>query len=196
LTFNSARSITVALSTGLLASCVRLELEKQYGSEMRQRRNSKKHGPRSSVRSLNCSVKLNSSKRRVERQRLKDARELEQARKAAERARKVGAHLSTMVQSASIRTISTTVTTAGGTKLAGLTLQTLAFNFVQSISRCRCLQLAQETMAPSSIDEAISAFVDVGSAEVSDIDEFERWKKYEPKWTKEQYLEEGNPVIY
>ena len=35
MTFNSARSITVALSTGLLASCVRLELEKQYGNEMR-----------------------------------------------------------------------------------------------------------------------------------------------------------------
>jgi hypothetical protein len=35
LTFNSAGSITVALSTGLLASYVRLELEKQYGSEMR-----------------------------------------------------------------------------------------------------------------------------------------------------------------
>jgi hypothetical protein len=53
-----------------------------------------------------------------------------------------------------------------------------------------------KTMAPSSIDEAISAFVDVGSADVSNIDEFERWKKYEPKWTKEQYLEEGNPVKY
>jgi hypothetical protein len=60
LTFNSARSITVALSTGLLASCMRLELEKQYGSEMRRRRNSKKYGPRSSVRMLDCSVKLSS----------------------------------------------------------------------------------------------------------------------------------------
>ena len=58
MTFNSARSITVALSTGLLASCVRLELEKQYGSEMRRRRNSKKHGLRSSARRLDCSVKL------------------------------------------------------------------------------------------------------------------------------------------
>jgi hypothetical protein len=37
---------------------VRLELEKQYGSERRRRRNSKKHGPRSSVRRLNYSVKL------------------------------------------------------------------------------------------------------------------------------------------
>jgi hypothetical protein len=36
-------------------------------------------------------------------------------------------------------------------------------------------------MAPSSIDEAISAFVDVGSADVNDIDEFKFWKKYEPK---------------
>ncbi|KAI1561082.1 hypothetical protein PtrEW13061_012228, partial [Pyrenophora tritici-repentis] len=62
LTFNSARSITVALSSGLLASCVRLELEKQYGSEMRRRRNSKKHRPRSSVRRLSCSVKLSSSR--------------------------------------------------------------------------------------------------------------------------------------
>jgi hypothetical protein len=60
LTFNSARSITVALSTGLLASCMRLELEKQYGSEMRRRRNSKKHGPRSSARTLDCSAKLSS----------------------------------------------------------------------------------------------------------------------------------------
>jgi hypothetical protein len=42
LIFNSARSIAVALSTGLHASCVRLVLEKQCGREMRQRRNSKK----------------------------------------------------------------------------------------------------------------------------------------------------------
>ena len=60
MTFNSARSITVALFTSLLASCVRLELEKQYGSEMRSRRNSKKHGLRSSVRRLDYSVKLSS----------------------------------------------------------------------------------------------------------------------------------------
>jgi len=60
LIFNSARSITVVLSTGLHASCVRLELEKQYGSEMRQRRNSKKHRKRSNVRTLDCSVKLSS----------------------------------------------------------------------------------------------------------------------------------------
>ena len=66
LTFNSARSITVALSSGLLARRVRLKLEKQYGSEMRWRRNSKKHGPRSSARRLDCSVKL-SSKRSVRR---------------------------------------------------------------------------------------------------------------------------------
>jgi hypothetical protein len=52
----------VALSTGLLASCVRLKLEKQYRSKMRQRRNSKKHGPKSSVRMLNCSVKLSLSR--------------------------------------------------------------------------------------------------------------------------------------
>ena len=60
MTFNSARSITVAQSTGLLARCVRLELEKQYGSEIRRRRNSKKQGPRSSARRLDCSVKLSS----------------------------------------------------------------------------------------------------------------------------------------
>jgi hypothetical protein len=48
----------------------------------------------------------------------------------------------------------------------------------------------------SSIDEAISGFADVGSADVNEIDEFECWKKYEPKWTKEQYLEKGNPVKY
>ena len=60
MTFNSARSITVALSSGPLAGCVRLELEKQCGSEMRQKRSSKKHGLRSSVRTLDCSVKLSS----------------------------------------------------------------------------------------------------------------------------------------
>jgi hypothetical protein len=54
----------------------------------------------------------------------------------------------------------------------------------------------QRAIAPSSIDEAISAFVNVGSANVSDTDEFERWKTYEPKWTREQYIEEGNPVKY
>jgi hypothetical protein len=51
-------------------------------------------------------------------------------------------------------------------------------------------------MAPSSIDEAISAFVDVGSADVNDIDEYKFWKKYKPKRRKEQYPEEGIPVKY
>jgi hypothetical protein len=60
LTFISARSITVALSASLLASCVRLKLEKQYRNVMRYKRNSKKHKLRSSARRLNCSVKLSS----------------------------------------------------------------------------------------------------------------------------------------
>jgi hypothetical protein len=58
LIFNSARSITVALFTGLYASCVRLKLEKQYRSKMRRKRNSKKHRPRSSVRMPDCSIKF------------------------------------------------------------------------------------------------------------------------------------------
>jgi hypothetical protein len=58
LIFNSIRSIMVALSTGFYASCVRLKLEKQYRSKMRQRRNSKKHRSRSGVRTLDCSIKL------------------------------------------------------------------------------------------------------------------------------------------
>ena len=58
MTFNSARSITVALSTSLLTSYMRLELEKQYGSKIRQRRNSKKHRLRSTIRTLDYNVKL------------------------------------------------------------------------------------------------------------------------------------------
>ena len=50
----------MVLSTSLYVSYVRLELEKQYGSEMRQRRNSKKHRKRSNVRTLDYSVKLSS----------------------------------------------------------------------------------------------------------------------------------------
>jgi hypothetical protein len=38
--------------------------------------------------------------------------------------------------------------------------------------------------------------VDVGSDDINNINEFECWKKHEPKWTKEQYLEKGNPVKY
>jgi hypothetical protein len=78
-------------------------------------------------------------------------------------------------------------------------LDTANASFQQLCAEYKPLQVPPtrpKTMAPSSIDEAISAFVDVGSADVSDIDEFEHWKKYEPKWTKEQYLEEGNPVKY
>jgi hypothetical protein len=62
LTFNSARSITVVLSSGLLVSYVKLELEKQFVSGMRWRRNSRRHGLSSSVRRLNSSVKLSSSR--------------------------------------------------------------------------------------------------------------------------------------
>jgi hypothetical protein len=49
----------------------------------------------------------------------------------------------------------------------------------------------------SSIDEAIATLVNASSGESeSPLDEFERWKKLEPKWTTEQYMEEGNPVQY
>jgi hypothetical protein len=50
-------------------------------------------------------------------------------------------------------------------------------------------------LVTSMIDEAISAFVNAGLGEVA-ADEFDRWKKHEPKWTAEQYAEEGNPVLY
>jgi hypothetical protein len=48
----------------------------------------------------------------------------------------------------------------------------------------------------SSIYEAINAHVEVSSSDVNSLDEFDCWKKYEPKWTEEQYMEEGNPVKY
>jgi hypothetical protein len=49
----------------------------------------------------------------------------------------------------------------------------------------------------SSIDEATSAFLDADSGDFeASLDEFERWKRHEPKWTTEQYMEEGNPVQY
>jgi hypothetical protein len=52
-----------------------------------------------------------------------------------------------------------------------------------------------QPLAISTIDEAIGAFVDAGLNDAA-MDEFERWKKHEPKWTAEQYEEEGNPVSY
>jgi hypothetical protein len=60
------------------------------------------------------------------------------------------------------------------------------------------LQIPRRRGPPaSSIDESISAFVDAdsGGSEAS-LDEFERWRRHEPKWTTEQYMEEGNPVQY
>ncbi|KAI0569613.1 Dimer-Tnp-hAT domain-containing protein, partial [Pyrenophora tritici-repentis] len=49
----------------------------------------------------------------------------------------------------------------------------------------------------SSINKVIGAFVNAGNDnEGVSLDEFERWKKHEPKWTAEQYIEEGNPVQY
>jgi hypothetical protein len=49
----------------------------------------------------------------------------------------------------------------------------------------------------SSIDEAINAIADVGaSTSCGELDEFENWKRFEPKWTQEQYEAGGNPVQY
>ncbi|KAI1506828.1 hypothetical protein Ptr86124_014231, partial [Pyrenophora tritici-repentis] len=73
-------------SSGLLASCVRLELEKQYGSEMRRRKLQKARSKKQREEArLQRQDEL--EERRVERQRLKEMRELERAEKAAERAR-------------------------------------------------------------------------------------------------------------
>jgi hypothetical protein len=54
-------------------------------------------------------------------------------------------------------------------------------------------------MAPpaSSIDEAIAAIADVGTGtSCAELDEFENWKRFEPKWTQEQHEAGGNPVQY
>jgi hypothetical protein len=49
----------------------------------------------------------------------------------------------------------------------------------------------------SSIDEAINAIADVGAGTgCGELDEFENWKRFEPKWTQEQYKAGGNPVQY
>jgi hypothetical protein len=52
-------------------------------------------------------------------------------------------------------------------------------------------------LATSSIDDAINALTDVGrGADDADLDEFDCWKKFEPKWTQEQYEAGGNPIRY
>ncbi|RYN15529.1 hypothetical protein AA0113_g12768 [Alternaria arborescens] len=49
------------------------------------------------------------------------------------------------------------------------------------------------------IDDAIAALVNVepeNEVDISKIDELNRWRRYEPAWTKEQFEQEGNPVKY
>ncbi|KAI0570356.1 Dimer-Tnp-hAT domain-containing protein [Pyrenophora tritici-repentis] len=49
------------------------------------------------------------------------------------------------------------------------------------------------------IDDAIAALVNVDPAnemDISKIDELNRWRRYEPAWTKEQFEQESNPIKY
>ncbi|EFQ92174.1 hypothetical protein PTT_10783 [Pyrenophora teres f. teres 0-1] len=101
LAFNSARSITVEPSSGLLASCREARAreavrERDEIEEKLQKARAKKQ--REEAR-LQRQVEL--EEKRVERQRLKDVREQARAEKAAERARKVEAqHQTKSIQQA------------------------------------------------------------------------------------------------
>lgn len=78
-------------------------------------------------------------------------------------------------------------------------LDTANAGFQQLWAEYKPLELPQrrsKASTLSSIDEAINAHVEVSSSDVNSVDEFDCWKKYEPKWTEEQYLAEGNPVKY
>jgi hypothetical protein len=62
-------------------------------------------------------------------------------------------------------------------------------------------QLITRLRPPRSggIDDAIAALVNVEPAnevDISKIDELDRWRRYEPPWTKEQFEQEGNPIKY
>jgi hypothetical protein len=49
----------------------------------------------------------------------------------------------------------------------------------------------------STIDEVISAFVGASRDDVTGLDEYERWSRYEPAWTTEQYEDEdSSPIQY
>jgi hypothetical protein len=86
LTFNSAESIMVGLSSGILARWGRHVLERLLEREIRLRRDIRKHGPRRRKSILNSSIKLR-MRRGVWRERLMVVREKEKADKAAEQER-------------------------------------------------------------------------------------------------------------
>jgi hypothetical protein len=51
----------------------------------------------------------------------------------------------------------------------------------------------------SGINDAINALVNAepyGAVEVTEMDELERWRRLEPRWTQEQFEQGGNPVSY
>lgn len=51
--------------------------------------------------------------------------------------------------------------------------------------------------SPNAIDDAIDALLNGElSDDNDDIDEFQRWRHLEPKWTREQFINNGNPVQY
>lgn len=54
----------------------------------------------------------------------------------------------------------------------------------------------QPSTSLGGIDDVIGAFVSRNTGETVHNDEYERWKVEEPSWTKEQYLGDGNPIIY
>ena len=49
------------------------------------------------------------------------------------------------------------------------------------------------------INDAINALINAelsGKPEADKLDELERWRRFEPRWTQEQFEEGGNPVAY
>ncbi|RYN15484.1 hypothetical protein AA0113_g12563 [Alternaria arborescens] len=51
----------------------------------------------------------------------------------------------------------------------------------------------------SGINDTINALVNAepyGAVEVTEMDELERWRRLEPRWTQEQFEQGGNPVSY
>ena len=49
----------------------------------------------------------------------------------------------------------------------------------------------------SALEDAIAAIADADdSSDDEDIDEFQRWKKLEPKWTREQFTQGCDPIRY
>jgi hypothetical protein len=53
-----------------------------------------------------------------------------------------------------------------------------------------------KTPASSSISDLIAAIADADRNREEDLNEYERWKRYELKWAQEQYDKGLNPVKY